>query len=168
MTEDIDRKTIYDNIGIVGKSLLDDLYGVNNFINKTYTSPLEKYIISFDENIEDERMVLNIGNRIGISVSGLDRSTGEYELVSTQLYGQLQGIIDIITFKFSKLKRVSRSKSINPIIININNISYTLEDVIDMSKNTFKNIYKLLQLKNVSNEDLIYQYENRLVLFLLY
>lgn len=76
------RAKTYDYLSDIGKSLLDEIYGNReNFIkgirvefNKDKFSstvephPLEEYVISYDQNLEDDGIVINMGERVGFNI----------------------------------------------------------------------------------------------------
>jgi len=84
-----DRKIQFEWLSEIGQSLLLEIYETKeNYTANRYgitgsvpTSnldihPLESYIISYDENMEDESIVVSLGNRIGFNLKFDD--TGEY------------------------------------------------------------------------------------------
>lgn len=77
MTEVSKRRIIYDFTSEIAHDLFIEIYGsYENFINAEYIHPLEEYIITYDESMEDEGIVIAIGERIGF---GLDYDeTGAY------------------------------------------------------------------------------------------
>ena len=73
----VKRKVIYSYASDLARDLFLEIYkSYEKFIYTEYIHPLEEYIISYDENMEDEGIIIAIGERIGF---GLDYDeTGAY------------------------------------------------------------------------------------------
>jgi len=64
------RDKIYDSLSWLGQSLLDELYGSKRqYINSLNDHPLEDYIISYDTYVDNEGMIISLGERIGFNLN---------------------------------------------------------------------------------------------------
>jgi len=92
--ESVQNRSIqYEWLSDIGRGLLLEIYGTReNFVNGRHIiyendepttgliediHPLESYIISYDENMENEGIVISIGERVGFNLDYDD--TGAYE-----------------------------------------------------------------------------------------
>ncbi len=64
----IDRWSQYNDLSKVGKILMNKLYIDQEGYVDGLGHPLEQYIISFDQNMDNEAAIRSIGERIGISI----------------------------------------------------------------------------------------------------
>ena len=70
MTDVSRRINIYNFLSDLAHDLLLEIYGTyEKFINTKTIHPLEEYIIKFDEDMEDDGIIIQLGERIGF---GLD------------------------------------------------------------------------------------------------
>ena len=78
------RVNIYNYVSDLAHDLFDEIYGsYNGFINAKIIHPLEEYIIVYDENMEDDSILIQLGERMGFGLE-VDE-TGEYT-VPEQFY----------------------------------------------------------------------------------
>ena len=84
-TLNLSREKIFSNLADTSKELIIKLYGsVEEYVDAGEISPLEDYIISFDENMDHAGIIQGIGERIGISVDimeDFDTSTTFYNVL---------------------------------------------------------------------------------------
>ena len=73
------RENRYDDLSEIGKSLINNLYGSKQEYLQSFEHPMEKYIIAYDQNLDDESILRAIADRLDLV---LDNSETIYE----QLY----------------------------------------------------------------------------------
>ena len=67
--EEIERYKRYQDLGDIGKELLDKLFGdATGFARAAEPHHLEKYIIAFDEHLADPATIILLGNRLGFDI----------------------------------------------------------------------------------------------------
>jgi hypothetical protein len=127
------RKSVYNNfVSDIAKQLLDEIYNnEEGFVKQEYVEtseessgvtfvrtvgvhPLEEYIISYDENMEHEGIIISIGERIGFNLDYDD--TGAYP-PAVQFYDRCSYTIR-------------------------NNVSPRISKIMNMTKDEFKLILK--------------------------
>lgn len=105
----LNRWTVYANLSVVGRGLLDQVYGsFQGFLKATRVNVLEPYIIQFDQNLESQDTVRVIGSRIGlyiyednyyepyeVFVDKLTTIIQEYSLKATPELPSISQIIDM-------------------------------------------------------------------------
>lgn len=82
----IERYNKYQDISLLGKSLLDKLYNGNYL--ESMGHELEKYILAYDQNMDDEAALRSIGQRLGFYLTSDD--------IQSELYHEL---VNKINFK---------------------------------------------------------------------
>jgi len=75
------RVNMYNSVSDLSHDLFDEIYG--NFINTKDIHPLEEYIIIYDENMEDDSILIQLGERIGF---GLESDETQEYTVPEQFY----------------------------------------------------------------------------------
>lgn len=95
------RKIKYNLVSDLCQDLLNEIYGNREaFINATEEHPLEPYIISFDENMENEDIVISLGERIGFGI----------ELDETDAYTPAEQFYDRCSFtiRYNTLENIKK------------------------------------------------------------
>lgn len=114
------RAQQYDFLSNIGKRLLDEIYGNREnyikgqfveFNKKMFSSnmevhPLEDYIISYDQNIEDDSIIINLGERVGFNIV--------YD--ETQAYTPAEQFHDrcSYTIRFNTSQKIKRIMNMKP------------------------------------------------------
>ena len=137
------RGIIYDQLSDISQSLLKEIYiNRENFINTMNIHPLEPYIITYDESMENDDILLSIGERIGF---GLD-----YD--ETNAYGPAEQFYDRYSYTIR------------------NNAPNNISKIMDMTIQEYSNFMRNKNI--ISNDDMYYdrlnidshKYDNTLIL----
>lgn len=143
----LERKKLLNKAEYIGKDLLIKLYGnEEQYLDPSYISVLEPYILSFDQYITDQNYIMEISSRLGIALDSRIKDPSLPE----QLYLQLDGIINLL-YTENGIKDT----------FYINEMEITLEDIINLQYVSFLTLYEKLNLPNADAS-----YNNRLILFL--
>jgi len=143
------RLSTYLNLSQTARNMMNLLYGdVIEFIKRApgTGSPLEEYIISFDQVMIDEGAVRAVGSRAGI-----------YIPVSSEYWAR-EYFIDRMVEVIENLNLFEPDTTLSP---SKTGISFTLQEVIDMDRPQFKKWMK--SIGNSFSED---QYQDRLLVYI--
>lgn len=87
------RYNTYSDLSKVGKQLLDLMYGDHIGFATKFGHPLEKYVIEYDKNMDDQNVLRSIAERIGFNLSDVDtnirRNNNVYNYAHQTLYETL-------------------------------------------------------------------------------
>jgi hypothetical protein len=90
----------YFSLGEIGKSLILKIYDkINTYVKCLYPSPLEEFIISFDDYVENERHIIALADRYGMSILNIEIDIEIH--VRDYLYSDISDVINKI-YKNSK------------------------------------------------------------------
>lgn len=64
----IDRWNTYNELSDVGKSLMNMIYNNHKGYVEGYEHPLEKYILTYDQNMDDDSTIRSIAELVGIDI----------------------------------------------------------------------------------------------------
>jgi len=95
----IDRYNKYNDLSEVGKSLMDLLYQDLNGYLEGLGHPLEPYIISFDNNMDNEAAIRSIAERIGIYIPP---NKTAHDIFYEKLYNHIK---DYETHGYERIRR---------------------------------------------------------------
>jgi len=60
------RENRYQDLSEVGKSLINNLYGSKQEYLESFEHPMERYIIAYDQNLDDESALRAIADRLDL------------------------------------------------------------------------------------------------------
>lgn len=75
----MNRENRYDDLSEIGKSLINNLYGSKQEYLESFEHPMEKYIIAYDQNLDDESTLRSIAQRLDIQLDQDDFREQMYE-----------------------------------------------------------------------------------------
>ena len=142
----MERINKYNELSQIGKNLMMLIYGDMENYMKDYGNELEKYIIAFDKNMEDDSVVCAIGSRIGIYIPINEMfSAAEYFIDKIVEY------IKVMGYNFPEKDEYQyKNKKIIP----------STDEIINMDRNIFDENMKEYGLKGT--EEL---YQDRLMVY---
>lgn len=167
-----ERADIYRMVSDITKALLEMLYsGKENFINSEKEHPLERYIISFDENMGNDAGLMALGQRVGISiqfddnyypgVNEMGEPQPEEYTTTEQFIDKMSDVIHSVVDTPS-IERSPEETIYYPEIPNTN-LPISIKEMIDINRKEF---YKLMERAGIKNNNNLYDilYEDRLTL----
>nr|QBK90267.1 MAG: uncharacterized protein LCPAC102_01800 [Pithovirus LCPAC102] len=159
----LQRQKIYNKVEYIGQTLLLELYGtIDNYLNAIPLSIFESYILVFDKYAGDLNMIMNISDRMGISLNpnitkiSTDKGIEDNISILDQLYIQLSGIFKIIVIKNNKDEYIGIRETFY-----IENEEISLEYIININYIQFIILFKKIGLAYDETA-----YINRLILFI--
>lgn len=73
------RENRYEDLSEIGKSLIDNLYGNKEEYLESFEHPMERYIIAYDQNLDDESTLRSIAQNLNIQLDQDDFREELYE-----------------------------------------------------------------------------------------
>jgi hypothetical protein len=151
-----DRLKNYNELSIIGRELLDKIYGDVDNMLRSEEHPLEKYIISFDEHIDSPATIIIIANRMGFDVQ--DDPREHLPTVVSTGYSPAEQFIDYIVEHIDKVENKTSTRSPQRYSTQHKPIPST-KDMIDMTEPEFEQLLREHGIKKTPE-----LYGNRLTL----
>lgn len=166
-----ERAVIYQKVSDITKALLEMLYGGKElYIKAEKEHPLEKYILSFEENFGDDAGLMALGERVGLNIviqnyfypglSEIGIEQPEEYTTTEQFIDKMSDVIHAIVDDPPVQGNVESSYYA---IVPTTNLPINVKDMIDINRPAF---YDLMSNAGIPNIDNLYDilYGDRLYL----